>query len=117
MSFGPKADPPEPRPDNSPAARVGTWAAQQAYQLGAEQAANDPDRGFALGHDVGFAADTSHAEFVHAVMDGYSAGAADRHELSQSLLDHAYAQSRAERDARQASAAPEAQTELEAEPG
>jgi hypothetical protein len=115
MSFGPKADPPEPRPDNSPAARVGTWAAQQAYQLGAEQAANDPDRGYALGHDVGFSADTQHRAYVHAVMDGFEAGTADRHELAQDLLDHSYRQARAEREAREAT--PAAEPELEAEAG
>jgi hypothetical protein len=111
--FGPRAQPEQERTrDVDAAATVGTWAAQQAYHLGAQQERSrvlDPHAGYDLGHDVGYSADTEHRGFVHAVMAGFEAGADAHRELAQSLHQQEIQQAR-ERAA-------ETQAELEAEPG
>lgn len=80
---GPRIDPaaePERSADVDAAARVGTWASQQAYQLGAEQA-RTPEAGRTVGFDVGYSANTEDRAYVHAVMDGFTDGCMARHQL------------------------------------
>jgi hypothetical protein len=72
------------------ATAVGTWASQQAYQLGAahERARlRDPHAGYDLGYDVGSSANTEDRGYVHAVLRGFEHGSQARHELAGRLLD------------------------------
>jgi hypothetical protein len=72
------------------ATTVGTWAAQQAYQLGADHERarlRDPQAGYDLGHDVGYSANLDDRAYVHAVMRGFEHGSQARHELAERLLE------------------------------
>lgn len=92
--FGPRAEPGAEAghttsdADNEAAAKVGTWAAQQAYKLGAEQAL-DPQASYRMGHDVGLFADNDprHVAHVGGVLEGWADGNAARHEAYAEMRD------------------------------
>ena len=114
--IGPRAEPgaePGRSADIDAAATVGTWASAQAYQLGADQATTSPQRGYELGHDVGYSADLEHRGFVHGVMRGFEAGCAARHELVEQQHERDREVNAAAARARLA----ERQSELDAEAG
>ena len=90
---------------------VGTWAAQQAYKLGAEHERarfRDPQTGYDLGYDVGYSANLDDRAYVHAVMRGFEHGTQTRHELTERLLEQSRPQPKPQ---------PQTQPELEAEAG
>ncbi len=60
--------------------------AAQFYADG-HAAALTPEAGHALGFDAGYSANTADRAFVHAVIAGFEAGCAARHELAAALLD------------------------------
>jgi hypothetical protein len=90
---------------------VGTWASRQAYKLGSEQERarlRDPQAGYDLGHDVGYAANLDDRAYVHAVMRGFEHGSQARHELAERLLEQSRPHPKQQ---------PHTQPELEAEAG
>jgi hypothetical protein len=90
---------------------VGTWAAQQAYKLGAEQECarlRDPQTGYDLGYDVAYSANLDDRAYVHAVMRGFEHGTQTRHGLTERLLEQSRPQPKPQ---------PQTQPELEAEAG
>jgi hypothetical protein len=94
--------------DRDAAATAGTWAAQQAYKLGAEQERarlRDPHAAYALGHDVGYSANTADRAYVSELMRGFEDGCRARRGLVEDLQRH---------DREGARAAREAQPEAEA---
>lgn len=87
MGIGPRR---EAEPETVPlaaAAETGTWAAQQAFRLGAEQATRGYEAGFDVGHDVGYtgSADPGRRAFVYGVTAGVEAGNQARRELAEHL--------------------------------
>lgn len=122
--FGPRAEPGAEAgqtmsdADRDAAAKVGTWAAQQAYKLGAEQAL-DPQAGYRMGHDVGLFADNDarHVAHVGAVLEGWADGNAARHEAYAEMRDQERQASAGAAHARLETRAAETQPEAEAEAG
>ena len=81
----------------------------QAYIDGREHERarlTDPQAGYDLGHDVGYAANLDDRAYVHAVMRGFEHGSQARHELAERLLKQSRPQPK-----------PQTQPELEAEAG
>jgi len=89
------------------AADAGTWAAQQAYQLGREHATaelTDPQAGYNLGHDVG-------------LMQGHADGLEARHELMEAAERGQAAATARDAHARLGARQADPQPEPEAEAG
>jgi hypothetical protein len=62
---------------------------RQAHLAGGYQA------GYALGHDTGLSARQDTRGYVHGILDGFAAGCAERHQLTEQLLRRTQARHRA----------------------
>jgi len=103
------------------AADAGTWAAQQAYQLGREHATaelTDPQAGYNLGHDVGLGARTGQGRaYTVRLMQGHADGLEARHELMEAAERGQAAATARDAHARLGARQADPQPEPEAEAG